>query len=109
LNGIIESSSQKYLKRIDKKLGFFDDLGFRHEMRKRRIEREESELAVAAGQYICPICLRKGYLFPNLDEAKLGLYVIHILWKKKEVKWSVSDQFFTYYLPIKKLKITVMC
>lgn len=101
LDQIIQESSTKDLKRlmnkindlwwkIQEKLGFFDDFKPWREIRKSKLEKKiesgESRLAVAAAQYICPSCSRKGYLFaPNLNGEKLDLHVLHILWKEKEV------------------------
>lgn len=101
LDKIIEASSIKDLKRlltpvddlgwkIRVRLGWFDDLERDETTRKstleQKIEKGESRFAVAAAQYICPICRKPGYLFsPDLDRQKLELYALHIFWKEKEV------------------------
>jgi hypothetical protein len=101
LDEIVEESSTRDLKRImnrindlwwkiREKLGFFDDFKPWREIRKskleKRIESGESRFAVAAAQYICPSCSKKGYLCsPNLNGEKLDLHVLHILWDEKEV------------------------
>ena len=103
LDKIIDVSSTKDLKRlltpvddlgwkIRVKLGWFDDLKRDETTRKttleKKIESGESRLAVAAAQYICPICRRGGYLFsPDLDRQKLDLYVLHILWEEQEARF----------------------
>jgi hypothetical protein len=47
----------------------------------------ESRLADPIARYICRVCGKPGYLFsPNIDEGKVDLYILHLLWKEREVK-----------------------
>jgi len=102
LDKIIDESSTKDLKKIRDKindlwwkiqenLGFFDDFSPWREFRKskleKKIEKGEVRFGVAAAQYVCPVCSKKGYLYsPDLEREKLDLYVLHIFWKEKEAE-----------------------
>lgn len=100
LENIIEVSSKKDVKRllskldylmagIYEKLGYFDSLKGVEKRRDplQRALKKGSRLADPVAYYICPKCRRKGYLFsPNLDEAKVDLYALHILWNEQQMQ-----------------------
>jgi len=118
---IIEESSPKDLDRLMKlvndlwakiivELGWLDNIDFRREARESAIDRKirmgESRLADPLAYYVCRKCGRKGYLFsPNLDEYKLDVYMLHILWPERKVEFcylgrSKIDQILIQTPPI---------
>jgi hypothetical protein len=85
----LESKLEDLQFRIYAKLGVFDSLKG-EETRKDPLQRalkKGSRIADPVAYYICPKCRRKGYLFsPNLDEDKVDLYALHILWNEQQMQ-----------------------
>ena len=85
----LQSKLDDLMFRIYEKLGYFDSLKGVEKRRDplQRALKKGSRLADPVAYYICPKCRRKGYLFsPNLDEAKVDLYALHILWNEQQMQ-----------------------
>jgi len=121
LGKIVEESSTKDAKKIEgevndlwwkiqDKLGFWEDFNQKYELEgdelDRKIKTGESKLADPVAYYICPRCGKKGYLFsPNLDDYKLDLYMLHIVWDEKRGEFchlgrTKTDQILILTPPI---------